>query len=56
MYTCLFRNRWKMANTSYLEELVKLNLKSLEYGRFEFDFITVFKLVSGGTTIYLQFL
>ena len=38
-------------NTFYFGRIVKLNLKSLEYWKLEFDLITLFKLVNGGTRI-----
>ena len=38
----------------YLDRLTKLNIKSLEYRRLEFDLVAFFKLVNGETTINIQ--
>lgn len=53
-YTRLIFNRCNISYTSYLDRLTKLNIKSLEYRRLEFDLITFFKLVNGETTINIQ--
>lgn len=53
-YTRLIFNRCNISYTSYLDRLTKLNIKSLEYRRLEFDLITFFKLVNDETTINIQ--
>ena len=53
-YTRLIFNRCNISYTCYLDRLAKLNIKSLEYRRIEFDLITFFKLVNTETTINLE--
>ena len=50
-YTRRTCNRCNISNTSYLQRLVKLNLKYLEYRRLEFDLIILSKVVNGETTV-----
>ena len=53
-YTWIIFNRYNIPYTCYLDRLAKLNIKSLEYRRIEFDLITFFKLVNTETTINLE--
>ena len=47
-------NRCNISYTSYIDRLTKLNIKTLEYRRLEFDLITFFKLINNETTIDSQ--
>ena len=38
--------RCKISNTLFKDRLVKLELKSLEYKRWQFDLITLFKIIN----------
>ena len=53
-YNRIIFNRCNISYTCYLDRLAKLNIKSLEYRRVEFEFITFFKLVNNETTINFQ--
>ena len=53
-YTRLIYNRCNISYMSYLDRLTKLNIKSLQYRRLEFDLITCFKLVNGETKTNIQ--
>ena len=53
-YTRLIFNRCNIFYTSYLDKLTKLNIKSLEYRRLEFDLSTFLKLINSETTINIQ--
>ena len=53
-YTRIIFNRCNISYTCYLDRLAKLNIKSLEYRRIQFDLITFFKLVNDETTIIFQ--
>ena len=56
-FTCFVCNRCNISNTSYKDRLVKLGLESLEYRRWQFDLITLFKIVKGKhEELFKQFL
>ena len=41
----------QFSHISYIERLTKLNMKTLEYRKIDYDLINFFKLVSNDTTI-----
>ena len=46
-FTRFVCNRCNISNTSYNDRLIKLRLESLEYRRWQFDLITLFKIING---------
>ena len=52
--TRIIFNRCNISYISYIDRLTKLNMKTLEYKRVEYDLITFFKLVNKKTTIDSQ--
>ena len=46
-FTRLICNRCNISYTSYNDRLIKFGLKSLEYRRWEFDLLTLYKIING---------
>ena len=51
-YTHITCNGCNIHNTPYLNRLVKLTFKSLDYGHYEFNLITQIKLINGISKLY----
>ena len=53
-FTRLVCNRCNIPNNSYSDRLIKLGLKSLEYRRWEFDLVTLYKIINGEYKVFFN--
>ena len=53
-FTHFVCNRCNIPNKSYSDRLIKLGLKSLEYRRWEFDLVTLYKIINGEYKVFFN--
>ena len=53
-FTRFVCNRCNIPNKSYNDRLIKLGLQSLEYRRWEFDLLTLYKIINGKYKVFFN--